>query len=148
MTSTQVQCKGEDYPSGVTSLSLFSNGGGVLHQFEHSCRTTLTPALPMTREGRLSISLPAMAMKASVRHYCALYQQLQAYLECIFLYIPEMSIWMFCFEVQLLLSHGADPNQRDSLGNTPLHLGKCAHFIESLLRYLCLISYVLMTLTF
>lgn len=66
----------------------------------------------------------------------------KAYLECIYLYIPEMSIWMFCFEVQLLLSHGADPNQRDSLGNTPLHLGKCAHFIESLLRYLCLISYV------
>lgn len=27
-------------------------------------------------------------------------------------------------EVQLLLSHGADPNQRDSLGNTPLHLGE------------------------
>lgn len=27
--------------------------------------------------------------------------------------------------MQLLLDHGADPNQRDGLGNTPLHLGKC-----------------------
>lgn len=25
--------------------------------------------------------------------------------------------------VQLLLDNGADPNQRDGLGNTPLHLG-------------------------
>lgn len=30
----------------------------------------------------------------------------------------------FVHQVQLLLSHGADPNQQDSLGNTPLHLGK------------------------
>lgn len=41
---------------------------GVLHQFEHSCRTTLTPVQQTTREGRRSISLPAMATKASVRH--------------------------------------------------------------------------------
>lgn len=33
-------------------------------------------------------------------------------------------IYFFMSVVQLLLSHGADPNQRDSLGNTPLHLGK------------------------
>lgn len=32
---------------------------------------------------------------------------------------------MSLLPVQLLLDHGADPNQRDGLGNTPLHLGKC-----------------------
>lgn len=32
---------------------------------------------------------------------------------------------VFLFPVQLLLDHGADPNQRDGLGNTPLHLGMC-----------------------
>lgn len=34
--------------------------------------------------------------------------------------------------VQLLLSHGADPNQRDSLGNTPLHLGKTEQPLRSM----------------
>lgn len=38
---------------------------------------------------------------------------------------PNGSSGAFLFPVQLLLDHGADPNQRDGLGNTPLHLGKC-----------------------
>lgn len=37
----------------------------------------------------------------------------------------DSSCWVFLFPVQLLLDHGADPNQRDGLGNTPLHLGEC-----------------------
>ncbi|XP_058876965.1 ankyrin repeat domain-containing protein 54-like isoform X2 [Acipenser ruthenus] len=31
--------------------------------------------------------------------------------------------------VQLLLSHGADPNQRDGLGNTALHLAACTNHV-------------------
>lgn len=38
---------------------------------------------------------------------------------------PSGSSGAFLFPVQLLLDHGADPNQRDGLGNTPLHLGEC-----------------------
>ena len=38
---------------------------------------------------------------------------------------PSSSSGAFLFPVQLLLDHGADPNQRDGLGNTPLHLGEC-----------------------
>lgn len=46
------------------------------------------------------------------------------------LWVPEKAAsdgasWAFLFAVQLLLDHGADPNQRDGLGNTPLHLGEC-----------------------
>ncbi|XP_076767727.1 ankyrin repeat domain-containing protein 54 isoform X2 [Arvicanthis niloticus] len=31
--------------------------------------------------------------------------------------------------VQLLLDHGADPNQQDGLGNTPLHLAACTNHV-------------------
>lgn len=33
-------------------------------------------------------------------------------------------IYSFFFLVQLLLDRGADVNQKDGIGNTPLHLGK------------------------
>lgn len=32
-------------------------------------------------------------------------------------------IFIFIFTVKALLDKGADPNQKDILGNTPLHLG-------------------------
>jgi ankyrin repeat protein len=40
-----------------------------------------------------------------------------------------------CFQgyaevVRLLLQHGADPNRKDSLGNTALHLAACTNHIE------------------
>ena len=31
---------------------------------------------------------------------------------------------LFVFTVQVLLDYGADPNLKDGIGNTPLHLGK------------------------
>ena len=32
--------------------------------------------------------------------------------------------------VRILLQHGADPNRKDTLGNTALHLAACTNHIE------------------
>lgn len=38
-------------------------------------------------------------------------------------------MWFFSFTVKALLDKGADPNQKDILGNTPLHLGMGSPFL-------------------
>ena len=53
---------------------------------------------------------------------------------------PRYVLWvlgmdlMFYFQgysdvVEVLLRHGADPNQTDRLGNTPLHLAACTNHV-------------------
>lgn len=48
--------------------------------------------------------------------------------------------------VQLLLSYGADPNQRDSLGNTPLHLGKLNGHLKRCKKCVCVCESVMLGL--
>lgn len=102
----------------------------------------LTPVLLTTREGLLYISPPVMAMRVLVRplvtfsglskkwssnppkvKFCSNYSIYYRSVDIPLLFVSPLCIIL----VQLLLSHGADPNQRDSLGNTPLHLGKDVH---------------------
>ena len=49
------------------------------------------------------------------------------------LWVSGMDL-MFYFQgysdvVEVLLRHGADPNQTDRLGNTPLHLAACTNHV-------------------
>ena len=49
---------------------------------------------------------------------------------------------LFVFTVRVLLDYGADPNLKDGIGNTPLHLGKeykCATCAGSFSR-MCLFA--------